>query len=44
VNKGSSLISVFSLFFMDVILLLVAKTNKYCNQYLDTLDNDDKHP
>jgi hypothetical protein len=31
---------------MDVIQLLVAETNKYYNQYLGTLDNDDrsKHP
>jgi hypothetical protein len=39
---GSSQITVHFLFFMDVIQLLVAEMNKYCNQYLDTLDNDDR--
>jgi hypothetical protein len=29
---------------MEVIQLLVAETNKYYNQYLDTLDNDDRCP
>lgn len=26
---------------MEAMQLLVAETNKYYNQYLDTLDNDD---
>jgi hypothetical protein len=39
VNKDSSPITFFCLFFMDV--MLVADTNKYYNQYLGTLDNDD---
>jgi hypothetical protein len=33
-------ITVFLLFFMEVIQLLVTETNKYYSQYLDTLDND----
>jgi hypothetical protein len=40
VNKNSSPTTIFHLFFTDVIQLLVAETNKYYNQYLDTLDND----
>jgi hypothetical protein len=39
VNKDSSLTTIFMLFFMDVIQMLLAETNKY-TQYLDTLDND----
>jgi hypothetical protein len=27
---------------MDIILLVVVKTNKYCNQYLDTLHNENR--
>jgi hypothetical protein len=43
VNKGSSLITdFFLLFFMDMIQLLVAESNKYSNQYLDTLDSDNR--
>jgi len=40
--KDFTPITVFFLFFMEVILLLVAETNKHYNQYdyLDTLDND----
>jgi hypothetical protein len=39
INKDSSLISLF-LFFMDIIQLLIAETNKHYNQHLCTLDND----
>jgi hypothetical protein len=40
VNKDSMPITTFLLFFMELIQLLVAETNKSYNQYLDTLDND----
>jgi hypothetical protein len=40
VNKDSTPITIFLLFFMEVIQLLVAETNKYSNQYLDTFEND----
>jgi hypothetical protein len=40
VNKNSGPITTFLLFFLEVIQLLVAGTNKYCNQYFDTLDSD----
>jgi hypothetical protein len=33
------MITVFSFFFVAVIQLLVTETNKYYNQYLDTLEN-----
>jgi hypothetical protein len=42
VNNNSSPTTTFYLFFMH-IQLLVAETNKYYNQHLDTLDNDDGH-
>jgi hypothetical protein len=43
-NKDSTTpITIFLLFFKEVIQLLVAETNKYYNQYLDTLDNDGGH-
>jgi hypothetical protein len=35
VNKDSTPVTVFLLFFMEAIELLVAETNKYYNQYLD---------
>jgi hypothetical protein len=40
VNKDSTPITIFLLFFVEVIQLLVAETNKYCSQCLDTPDND----
>jgi hypothetical protein len=40
VNKDAKPITIFLLFFMEVIQLLVVETNKYYNQYSDTLDND----
>jgi hypothetical protein len=40
-NKDSTPINIFLLFFTDMIQLLVAETNKYYYQYLHTLDNDD---
>jgi hypothetical protein len=40
VNKDSTTpITIFLLLFVEVIQLLVAKPNKYYNQYLDILDN-----
>jgi hypothetical protein len=41
VNKHSNPVTVFFLFFTEVIQLLVAETNNYYSQYLDTLDNYD---
>jgi hypothetical protein len=43
VNKDSSPTTIFYLSVMDVIPLLVAETNKYYNQHLDTLDNENRH-
>jgi hypothetical protein len=40
VDKGSLQIAVFSFFHVHGPTL-VAEADKYCNQYLDTLDNDD---
>jgi hypothetical protein len=37
VNKHSTPLSVFMLFFLDIIQLLVVETNRYYRQYLDTL-------
>jgi hypothetical protein len=42
VNKDSIPITVFLLFFMEVIKLSVAETSKYHNQYLDTLNTDSR--
>ena len=35
-NKGYTPIAIFILIFMEVIQLLVAETNKYCNECFDT--------
>lgn len=43
VNKTDLFITVFFLFFMDRIQLLVAQTHKHCNQYLDTPDSISWH-
>lgn len=40
VNKNSTPITLFLIFFMEVFWLLVADTNKYCKQYLATLHSD----
>jgi hypothetical protein len=42
VNKDSSPVAVCFLFIDMIQLLVAAETNKYCNQYLDTLDNDNR--
>jgi hypothetical protein len=44
-TKGTSTpITIFLLFFIEVIQLLVAETNnKYYNQYLDIPNNDSRH-
>jgi hypothetical protein len=42
VSMDCSQMIVYFLFFMDVIQLQVAETNKYCDQYLGTLNNDDR--
>jgi hypothetical protein len=39
VNKDSTPITVFLIFFMEVIWLLVADANKYCKRYLGTLQS-----
>jgi hypothetical protein len=39
INDSSSPLSIFLLFFTEVITLLVAETNQYYHRYLDTLDN-----
>jgi hypothetical protein len=38
-NKVSTPVSIFLLSFMEVFQLLGTETNKYYNQYLDTLDD-----
>jgi hypothetical protein len=38
INKDSTLLSIFMLFSIEIIQLLVEKTNRYHEQYLDTLD------
>jgi hypothetical protein len=43
VKKDSTPITAFLIFFMKVIQLSVADTNKYYNQYLDTLDTTSRH-
>jgi len=43
VNKDSTPITAFLLFFMEVSQLLVAETNKFYSQYLDKLDSDSRH-
>ena len=39
-NKDSSPLSIFVLFFFEIIQLLVEETNRYYHQYLDTLDEE----
>jgi hypothetical protein len=43
VNKYATPVTVFLLSIMEVIQLLVAQTNKYYDQYLDTADNNGRH-
>jgi hypothetical protein len=42
VNKDLTLVSIIMLFFLEIIELLVEETNKYYQQYLDTLDKVSK--
>jgi hypothetical protein len=39
INDSSSPLSIFLLFFAEVITLLVVETNRYYHYYVDTLDN-----
>jgi hypothetical protein len=41
-NKDSTPITVFLLFLMELIQLLMAETNKYYNQRIYILDNDSR--
>jgi hypothetical protein len=38
INKDSSPLSVFMLFFLEIMRLLLEETNRYYHQYLDTLE------
>jgi hypothetical protein len=40
VNKNSGPVTIFLPFFLEVIQLFVAGTNKYYNQYFNTLESD----
>jgi hypothetical protein len=40
IQEDSAPITIFLLFFMEVIQLLLAEAYKYYNQYLDTFDSD----
>jgi hypothetical protein len=37
-NKDSLPLSIFMLFFLEIMQLLVEKTNRYYHQYLETID------
>jgi hypothetical protein len=43
INKDSTPLSVFMLFFLEIIQLLVVETNRYYHQYLESL-NDRRSP
>jgi hypothetical protein len=43
VNKDSIPITVFHLFFVEMIQLSVAETKKYYSQHLDTYDSYGRH-
>jgi hypothetical protein len=43
INKDSTPLSIFMLFFLEIIQLLVVETNRYYHQYLDSL-NDGRSP
>jgi len=43
INDGSSPLSVFLLYFAEIITLLVMKTNRYYQDYIDRLDNGPSH-
>jgi hypothetical protein len=38
INDSSSPLSVFLLYFAEIIILLVVETNRYCHDHLDRLD------
>jgi hypothetical protein len=40
INKDSSPLSIFMLFFFEIIQLSVEETNRYYHQYLGTLDKE----
>jgi len=42
VNKDSASLTIFLLFFVKGMWLLVAKTNKFYSKYIDTLGSDSK--
>jgi hypothetical protein len=43
VNKDSTPVTIFFLFFMEAIQLLVTQAIKYCSHHLDTLDTDGRY-